>query len=333
MSVRRPDFRPSDEEPAVIHPTLRAMVDAARRQPAPQIELDEETLHEQWLLHRARRRNALGLGLGFAAAASLAMLLVRPGSVDEPVESRGVGPAVAEVASAARKDPRERSTGLGSKPEADPSSEVIAGDALAAAEPTPTLASTIEVLALEESGAAPKVLGPRHLELPDGRWSLRNPDDSAVTVTAGDQVLELRGGQIHVEVAGDVARVEVRSGEVVRFDAEGRSLATPSVDPKSTPSADVLAREAEAHLLAGRRRQAIKSLRRLVSSHPRSSATPAALIDLGRLLERVGRHDEARCAYATFMVRWPQHNLLGDVRRAHDALGDGLDCRGLRPRR
>src|SRR5690606_20731834 len=192
---------------------------------------------------------------------------------------------------------------------------------------------------LEPTEASPEVLGPRRLRLPEGRWSIDSEAPEPVVVELPDGTVELRGGMVHVEVAGAVARIEVRRARVERFDTEGRRVVEPTepTEPgpaKATgPSAAELAREAEGYMAAGNRAEAIRTLRRLVTRHGRSAAAQAGLIDLGRLLKASGQLDEARCAYALFLERWPGHALAGDVTRAQRALGQGPACDGLRPRR
>ncbi|MCA9710175.1 MAG: tetratricopeptide repeat protein, partial [Myxococcales bacterium] len=185
--------------------------------------------------------------------------------------------------------------------------------------------------------ASPQLLGPDRLRLPPGRWSVETEAGRRAEVVLPDRTLELHGAHIHVEVAGDVARVEVLRGEVTEHHAADparlEAPAEPAESRRAPLDADALAREAEVHLAAGRRGEAIKSLRRLVTRFPRSAAAQAGLIDLGRLLEREGQADRARCAYALFLERWPSHSLRGDVASAQRALGPGPACDGLRPER
>ncbi len=98
-------------------------------------------------------------------------------------------------------------------------------------------------------------------------------------------------------------------------------------------SADELVRLAEVAMAENRRGDAIAVLTQLVRSHGASPAARTALLDLGRLLRDAGRRDEARCAYRSWVARWPGDGMRADVERALDALGDGPACRGLRPHR
>ncbi|MCA9661186.1 MAG: hypothetical protein KC486_22790, partial [Myxococcales bacterium] len=57
------------------------------------------------------------------------------------------------------------------------------------------------------------------------------------------------------------------------------------------------------------------------------------LLDLGRLQRAEGDVDAARCAYQLYLDRYPKGALVAEVERALARLGDGPQCRGLRPRR
>lgn len=330
MSTQR--FRPRADEAAVDHPRLVALVKAARAQPTPTVGVRAEAIHEGWQRRRAALRHGVGLGMAAAAAAVLAVSALSPW-LEGP---RPEAPVARHEVPVARPD-------VGVDPQVDPP---VPSKERAPAAPTrpepPTLAAAVVVEALGPSRTEPLVLDPRRVRLSEGQWSIDNGAPEPLIVELPDGPLELRGGSIHVEVAGDVARVEVRRGEVVRLEADGRRRALPITDPaapegrpspSTRPTAADLAREAEQRMAAGDREGAIRSLRRLVTQHGRSAAAQAGLIDLGRLLKAAGREAEARCAYAMFLQRWPAHALAGDVTRAQRALGDGPACDGLRPRR
>lgn len=325
-----------------MNPELRTLVEAARAQPTPTVGVDAEAIHAGWAQRRRRRRTLVIGGLAAAASLVLAIGVLVP---SEPAGSRddrphegamaGLGPDAVEPSG-----PSMTKTGpLASAPAvptaADPPSSP----------PRPLLAAEVSVSALgehDESAAAPEVLGPHRLRVTTGGWSIdsRAPEPVTVQLPAGS--LQLRGGHVHVQIAADrahgqLAEVEVIRGEVLRFDADGALVPEPDPPPPSLPqptgpSPDELAREVEDHLIAGRRDEAISTLRRLVTLHPRSAAARTGLIDLGRLLEDSGQLDRARCAYASFLKRWPGHALAGDVAKAQRALGEGPGCRGLRPR-
>jgi hypothetical protein len=330
MSVA--NFTPDDDEPAVRNSRLRLMVDAARAEPAPVLRVDAAAVHAGWQEHRAGQRRSVAVGLSIAAAVVLGVGLWQlRGATDEPEV-----PVAASVDRPAPTPPvsdRDVETPVPAHDEPKP----------AVAEPTvaPTLAATIHVSPLEPTAGAPDVLGPRRLRLPDGSWSIDSEEAEPVEVALPDGMLELRGGSVHVKVAGDVVHVEVLQGEVLRVDLSGhrtslRATPEPAIEPVeptiASPGPAALAREAEALLAAGDRTGAIRTLRRLVTRHGRSAAAQGGLIDLGRLLKAAGQPDEARCAYGLFLERWPGHALAGDVTRARAALGDGPACDGLHPR-
>jgi hypothetical protein len=322
-------FRPPLEEPAVHHPRLVALVDAVRNDPAPATAVDAHAVHVGWQQRRAGQRRGLALGLAVAAAVLLTVGVLELGSATRDE----VAPVAVEDAAPSRAPDARGPT---------PASEVVAPapDAAGSHEPTPpdalVLASSIHVASLDPGTTAmPEVLGPRRLRLLDGHWSIDVEDAEPVEVELPDGMLRLRGGSLHVQVAGDVAHVEVLRDEVLRIDLAGRSTtlrAKPPGEPAAGPSAAELAREAEELMAAGDRQGAIRALRRLVTRHGRSAAAQAGLIDLGRLLKAAGHNDEARCAYGLFLARWPGHALAGDVARAREALGAGPACDGLRPR-
>jgi len=106
---------------------------------------------------------------------------------------------------------------------------------------------------------------------------------------------------------------------------------SPTVD--ATPTAAELAAQAEKAMLAGRHGQAVKILRTLVRTHPRSAAAKAGLIDLARLEKRLGRPARAQCAYALFVRRFPGDSRVSGVKASLAALGRSQPrCRGLSPR-
>lgn len=314
------DFRPASDEPSVRHPALRRLVDAARAEPPPVLQVDAQAVHAGWQQRRAGQRRGLGLGLAVAAAVLLTVGLLELRSIMSEPEApvavhEGTAVAPSPEAPAPAATPNERGS-------AEP---------LAPAEPV--LAASIHVAPLSPTTASPQVLGPRHLRLPDGRWSIDSEEPEPVEVELPDGTLRLRGGSVHVQVAGDVAHVEAQRDEVLRIDAQGRQTtlrARPTEPTAGGPSPAALAREAEELMAAGDRQGAIRALRKLVTRHGRSPAAQAGLIDLGRLLKAAGQTDEARCAYGLFLARWPGHALAGDVTRARQALGEGPACDGLR---
>jgi hypothetical protein len=322
-------FRPELDEAAVRHPQLRVLVDAARAEPPPELHVDAQSVYVGWQQRRAGQRRGLAVGLALAAAVLLTVGLLELQSAtqggDAPVAVRGGSP-----------EP-------GAAPHTERTTPAPAPEVVAPVEPAePVLASSIHVSPLEPTDVVAEVLGPRRLRLPEGRWSIDSEEAEPVEVVLPDGALRLRGGSVHVRVAGDVAHVEALRDEVLRVDATGRWTtlrprpsegAAEPAEPSVGPSPGQLAREAEELMAAGDRPGAIRVLRRLVTRHGRSAAAQAGLIDLGRLLKAAGQADEARCAYGLFLARWPGHALAGDVTRAREALGDGPTCDGLRPRK
>ncbi|MEX1365054.1 MAG: hypothetical protein AB1Z98_18135 [Nannocystaceae bacterium] len=322
-----------------MNPELRTLVEAARAQPTPTVGVDADAIHAGWAQRRGRRRTLVIGGLAAAALLALAIGVVAPSEpADRPQDQPPAG-AMAGLGPDTVETPRPSITKTG--PVAtDPISPTTASPP--SKPPLPRLAVEVSVSALGEHhdpASAPEVLDSHRLRVTSGGWSIdsRAPEPVTVELPAGS--LQLRGGHVHVQVAADRAHgqqveVEVLRGEVLRFDADGTLVPEPgaSPTPPTGPSADALAREVEDHLMAGRRGEAIGTLQRLVTLHPRSAAARAGLIDLGRLLEEAGQVDRARCAYAAFLKRWPGHALSGDVAKAQRALGEGPGCRGLRPR-
>ncbi len=320
-------FRPDADEPAVRNAGLRALVDAARGEPTPSVRVGVDAIHDGW---RQRRQSRRRLGLGIVAAAGLTGLVVAS------TWSRGDLPA--STPSSASSGDLAAVTAPRPQPSSEPHSAGRSIDAPAPGQPevaTPEapirLASGVTVASLPP-GTAADVLGPRRVRLPDGRWEIRNDTEQPMEVVLSDGRLELRTAVVVVVVAGQASTVEVQQGlvEWTRPDGEVRTLRPPRSEPRA--SAGTLAQRAEDQLAAGDKSGAIATLRRLITSYPRASASRTGLIDLARLLEGRGRADEARCAYGLFLRRWPGDALGGDVVRAHRALGSGPECDGLRPR-
>lgn len=322
------DFRPPSDEPTVRHEGLRVLVDAARAEPAPVLRVDAQAVYAGWQQRRTGQRRGLAVGLVLAATVLLGVgVLELRGAIDRTSDVDG------PVAVDGGSTPAARATGVegtGPVPVPDPTVQGVPPREPAPAV-APVLAATIHVSPLTPGAAGPEVLGARTLRLPAGSWSIDSEEAEPVEVALPDGELELRGGSVHVQVAGDVAHVEVLRGEVLRVDATGQRITLHPRPAVAGPSPAELAREAEELMAAGDRAGAIRTLRRLVTRHGRSAAAQAGLIDLGRLLKASGQPDEARCAYGLFLTRWPGHALAGDVARARETLGNGPSCDGLRP--
>lgn len=304
-----PDLRPPDhDEPAVRSPELLRLVQAARSAPAPVLKVSSDAVFAGF---QARRRDArrLYVGVGLAAAAAVALLWARPSFMSsrtgtlEPV-------ATNTVVEAAHTAP-------------------------------PALAATVRVVA--EEGPPAVVRAPWQVELADGRY------DVTVAAHAGPELLqvdtaggtvEIAQGRVVIVVAGTRTEALLRTGVATWIAPDGARtpLAVAPVgdddetlDPAAGPSE--LARHADALLAAGRRDAAIRVLDRLVSAHPDSPPARAALLDLARLLKAAARTDEARCAHALYLERYPGKEQLADeVEAALARLGPGPACDGLRPR-
>ena len=185
--------------------------------------------------------------------------------------------------------------------------------------------------------------GPWDVELAPGRYTVTvdpHADAEPLRLHAGGGVVEVTHGRVQLSVAGDRVEVALREGVAVWVAPDGaRSPLAPEdvpEDSSATPPTEgpaELARRAEAQLAAGKRDAAAALLRQLVTGHPASPQARTGLLDLAGLLKTDGRVDEARCAYALYLARYPgQEQLAGEVRRALDRLGAGPACRGLRPR-
>ncbi len=201
---------------------------------------------------------------------------------------------------------------------------------------------------LEPYARTPEVVGARAIRLSQGTYRIGLPEgERGLRVHTNGGELELEAGVMTVAVAGDRVDVVVESGSAywVRGDEKVSVTLDPSgeeapsgdgpergADAKA-PSAAQLAALAEESLGRGRRSVAIRHLRQLVSRHPRSTEAGRGLLDLGRLLRAEGDSDGARCAYQLYLDRYPRGGMVAEVERARDRLGEGPQCRGLRPRK
>jgi hypothetical protein len=166
---------------------------------------------------------------------------------------------------------------------------------------------THEVELVREPGEANR---PLHIELP-GR------------------MLELVEGRATIEVVGHDAAVRLHTGVAAWIGADGWRTQI-EIEQLEPTTAAALAREADQLLAAGEREQAIETLRRLVETYPNASPTHAAVLDLARLLDTVGRAGEARCAYQLHLDRWPDSSVTAEVEAQLTRLGTA-ECRGLHP--
>ncbi|WAS95914.1 tetratricopeptide repeat protein [Nannocystis punicea] len=304
-----PEIRPPDlGEPAVRSPELLRLVQAARSAPPPVLKVSSDAVFAGFQVRRRDRRRLVG-GLALAAAAAVALVWARPSFMSSRT---GTLEPVATVSSEA--------------------SHVAA----------PALAAAVRVVA--EDGPAAGVRGEWQVELGDGRY------DVTVAAHAGPELLrvdtaggtvEIAQGRVVIVVAGTRTEAVLSTGVATWIAPDGARTplavapAETGLDdepgPKASPSE--LARHADALLAAGRRDAAIRVLDLLVTTHPDSPPARAALLDLARLLKAAARTDEARCAYALYLERYPGKEQLADeVEAALNRLGPGPACTGLRPR-
>jgi hypothetical protein len=333
------------DEPAVHTPALAMLVDAARRRRTPTVRLDADQIRVAWVeRQRVRRRTVVSM-LVAAGIGVLAFGVMRSQSEQSSLGGRGAPTPVASGST--EKSPPPVAEEHVSLPEVN-----------APAVPEPVrLAEGIRVSPRAGTSAAFTITRPTELVLDDGALQVEvepRTDPVRIELSQG-RALEISVGVSIVEVAGDVVNVEVVSGSVVRIEADGtRHVLGPRVSPvgasasasanASSSSAAIpsvaseepgpaeLARIAERELEGGDRAAAIKTLGKLVRKYPRSAAGQTGLLDLARLLKSAGRRDEARCAYATYLERWPRTGLRNEVERALTGLGEGTACRGLTPR-
>lgn len=325
-SIERIGFK--KDEPAVTHPVLRTMVEAAAQQSAPRLRTDAEGLRTAWIERREKRRRAIGLAVaaGLSALALASLYGRRPSEPAPRTDSSG---SIA-VTDAPAPTPA-------TVPEVVPPVPDLPA-------PAPVLADAVHVQPEPATSVTDyEITGEWTLALAGGglRVEVDEGAPGPVAVTLPQGSLEISSGVTIVEVAGAVATITVESGSAVRIEADGTrhelrprsQSASARTDSSSRPGASELAAMAEERLAAGDRPGAIKHLRTLVRRHPNSAPAKTGLIDLARLLAGSGRRDEARCAYRLWLDRNPRAVLRGEVERALETLGEGPACRGLTPRR
>lgn len=347
----KPDIRPAQPDEQAVHsPELMRLVELARAQPLPPTRQSADALHAAFLAARGAQRRRLGALAGLAVAAALAALALA--RLDLGL-SQGTGPTghVAEHMAP------------GTAPLQPLGPVLAAGVRVVAASddtPSPTVLGgwevglapgryTVEV----DEHPGPELLRARAsggtVELHHGRVQ--------VVVGAARTEVALQHG-VGTWVAKDGARSALRPASAADPDPTATppaAAASDAADPDPTaappaaaadrdadatnpardPAVDVnaLARRAEALLTDGKREAAIKLLTQIVSAHAQHPAARGALLDLGPLLRAAGRVDEARCAYRLYLERYPGKPQLADqVAKALARLGDGPDCRGLKPR-
>lgn len=296
------DLQPSQAHHALARPELGPFVAAARAQTIAGTCVTAESV-QAGLEHSRRRSHAqrmLWLSVPVAVAASVLVMVVL-----SPMWSRDGGEQV-------RGDDDGEQLATGVRVRSTGTSEIRDAWTVVLGE------GTHEIELEREPGQPSQSL---HIELP-GR------------------MLELVEGRATIEVVGFDAAVRLHTGVAAWIDADGRrthievetfELADGDVPNEVEHAAALaLAREADRLLAAGEREQAIATLRRLVETYPSASQTRAAVLDLARLLDEVGRESEARCAYELHRERWPDSSVTAEVEDQLARLGK-TQCRGLDP--
>jgi TolA-binding protein len=315
----------TDQQQHSVHPELRPYVEAARGQRAA-TKVTAQDVRAGWERSRTRRRVGAVAGIASLAAAAAVMFMTGPIS--------GPGVSESQVAAQAQADPSSSPAVERAAP-AQPESGIPSNDEHEA--PLLALADAVHVEARGEWPEA-TVLGAWELELQRGRYGVTVAEnaEAPLTVRLAAKRLEIVEGEVLVDTTGTAPVVILRSGVASWVSDDGRreALTVESVAlEKRAPTASQLARAAEKRMAAGDDAGAIAALQQLLRAHPRAAPSRAATFDLGRLLERRGRKDEARCAYESFIDRWPSSDLRRDVERKLERLGEGPACRGMKPRR
>ena len=330
--------------------SLRRLIRGARgHERLPKSRVTADSIFEAYQERRGRRRDRIWQGgIAVAVCLSLGYLGV---SVDRVVDRRSSGESMDLMAYS--------TAAQAVSPTISPTTHAAISEGSASSSGSPALApikleAVAQALELEPSieplepyARIPEVVGARAIRLSQGTYRIGLPQgESGLRVHTSGGELELAAGVMTVAVAGDRVDVVVESGsaywvrgdEKVSVTADKGGAETPSgeapeqgADPK-VASAAQLAALAEESLGRGRRSVAICHLRQLVSRHPRSTEAGRGLLDLGRLLRAEGDSDGARCAYQLYLDRYPRGGMVAEVERARDRLGEGPQCRGLRPR-
>lgn len=280
------NFRPADDEPAVLSPALLEFVEAARNMPVPPTKVTIASIREGVEQQTRRRRYKLVAILG--AAAALVMVVLNSGGTP------GVSTDTAPIA--------ERH-------------EVGSTD-------SPTLGADIRITPL--AGAEPvQVQDSRSVALGEGHYRVEvDKGQPPVTVRRGKRSLELVHGVIEARVSGQRFEAELQTG-VAHWvtDAGQTPLSVHTNDPP-----DLLVRRAEQHMAAGAPKQAIATLEQLVASYPEHPSVTTAKLDLGRLYRQTDQPAKARCIYTKLRNNPAAKAVRPEVDRALARLGTGPSC-------
>ena len=301
--------------------SLRAYVDAARAQAPPTTGVTAEAVLAG--VERQRRRvlarRSVAISAGLAIAASL-LAVVSMSTWLAPRDASSPAPLAAL------------------EPETATEREL----------PPPQLASAVSL----RTNARVEIHGPWSIALGHGvhELAMQPTPGRALRINLPDRELELVEGHATVHVGEYGSFVELEDGVAawIGDDGERTLISVEHTDAETDadltteaselgrggprqPSAATLAREAEAHLEAGDHDEAIALLRQLVDSHPRAGLARTGLLDLAHLLRKARRRDEARCAYALYLERWPDSPVEPEVERQLERLRGKVECEGLDP--
>lgn len=316
-------FRPDLDEPAVRNPLLLEMVQSVRAEPEPATKAELGSIQRQIDASGRGFRTGVAAGVLLAAAAGVAFWLMQPAASVTPA-------AVESPVAVAETD--------------------LPGPGTTATVPivVPTEAAPVAladaVRITSEGGAPPRALGAMDVRLAEGRYEieLAAVAGGELTVRVLDRVVALEQGRLIVDARTGAPVVTLERGVAAWVAEDGtRTPITIEAEPvvkavapakARTVSPAELAAQAEQLLADGERKQAMVVLRNLATRHPNSAAGKTALLDLGRELSRQGLKDDARCAYESYLERYPKGQLRAEVERKLDKLGEGRGCRGLDPK-
>ena len=307
--------------------SLRAYVEAARAQDAPVTGVTAEAVLAG--VERQRRKALARRSVAISASVAVAASVLAVVSLSTWLAPRNVAAPVATL-----------------QPDTATKREL----------PPPQLANAVTL----KTSASVEIHGPWSIALGHGTHELEMKPTAgrALRIELPDRELELVEGRAVVDVStegsvvaledgvaawvGDdgertqivVERAEVDAALLLPEPETGEAAQTDETKDEQRPrkrSARSLAREAEAHLAAGERDEAIALLRQLVDTHPRAGLSRTALLDLAHLLRKSRRRAEARCAYALYLERWPDSPVEPEVQRQLDRLRGKVRCDGLEP--